>query len=44
MVIAKFDAASNEVTSVQIKGYPTIKFYPAGKKDSPVEYDGERTE
>lgn len=27
----------------QIKGYPTIKFFPGGKKSSPEEYDGGRT-
>ena len=26
-----------------ISGFPTIKLYPAGKKDSPVDYSGART-
>jgi protein disulfide-isomerase A1 len=26
-----------------IKGFPTIKLYPAGKKDSPVAYSGDRS-
>jgi protein disulfide-isomerase A6 len=26
-----------------VKGYPTIKYFPAGKKGSPEEYDGGRT-
>lgn len=26
-----------------ITGFPTIKLYPAGAKDSPVEYSGSRT-
>ena len=26
-----------------IRGFPTIKLYPAGKKDSPLEYNGDRT-
>ena len=43
LVIAKCDATANEIESVQIQGYPTIKFYPAGKKNSPIDYNGERT-
>jgi protein disulfide-isomerase A1 len=27
----------------QIRGFPTIKLYPAGKKDAPVEYTGDRS-
>ena len=42
LVIAKCDATANEVEGVQIQGYPTIKFYPAGKKNSPIDFDGER--
>lgn len=26
-----------------VKGFPTIKLYPAGKKDSPVDYTGDRS-
>jgi protein disulfide-isomerase A1 len=26
-----------------ITGFPTIKLYPAGKKDEPIEYEGSRT-
>ncbi|EGR30442.1 prolyl 4- beta subunit precursor, putative [Ichthyophthirius multifiliis] len=44
LVIAKLDASANEISSVSIKGYPTIKFYPVGKKDEPIDYDGEREE
>lgn len=28
---------------VEIQGFPTIKLYPAGKKDSPIDYSGSRT-
>lgn len=42
LVIAKMDATANEVDGVDIKGYPTIKFYPRGSKSSPVDYDGGR--
>ena len=42
LVIAKFDATANEVEGLDIRGYPTLKFYPAGQKSNPVDYDGER--
>jgi protein disulfide-isomerase A1 len=40
--IAKMDSTANEVDGVEIKGYPTLKFYAKGAKDAPVDYDGER--
>lgn len=40
--IAKFDATANEVEGLDIKGYPTLKFYHKGKKDAPVDFDGGR--
>ncbi|WEW55609.1 protein disulfide-isomerase precursor [Emydomyces testavorans] len=42
VTIAKIDATSNDVPD-EIQGFPTIKLYPAGSKDSPVEYRGTRT-
>ena len=42
LVIAKMDATANEVDGVEIRGYPTLKFYPKGSKGSPVDYDGGR--
>jgi len=44
ITIAKMDATANEVDGLEIQGFPTIKFYPKGKKSAPVDYDGERTE
>lgn len=32
LVIAKFDATVNEVKGLNIKGYPTLKWYPRGDK------------
>lgn len=32
VVIAKMDGTENEVDGLSIKGFPTIKFYPKGKK------------
>ena len=42
VVIAKVDATQNDVPD-EIQGFPTIKMYPAGGKDSPVTYQGSRT-
>lgn len=42
VTIAKVDATANDVPD-DISGFPTIKLYPAGAKDSPVEYAGSRT-
>jgi len=41
LVIAKFDATENEVAGLEIRGYPTLKFYPKGSSE-PIDYDGER--
>ena len=44
LVLAKMDATENEVESVHITGFPTIKFYPGNKKDkAPMDYNGART-
>lgn len=42
MTIAKVDATANDVPD-EIQGFPTIKLFPAGSKDSPVLYSGSRT-
>jgi len=44
IVIAKMDATANDSPQAkyQAKGFPTILFAPAGKKDSPITYSGER--
>jgi len=42
VTVAKVDATANDVPD-EIQGFPTIKLYPAGKKDSPVTYSGSRT-
>ena len=39
-----FDGTMNEVSFLpKFKGFPTLYLYPSGKKDSPIEFDGERT-
>ncbi|KIV90538.1 protein disulfide-isomerase domain [Exophiala mesophila] len=42
VTVAKIDATLNDVPD-EISGFPTIKLYPAGAKDSPVDYSGSRT-
>jgi len=41
VVIAKFDATVNEAEGVEIRGYPTLKWYPKGNKEG-ESYEGER--
>jgi protein disulfide isomerase len=41
IVIAKFDATVNEADGVEIRGYPTLKWYPKGNKEG-ENYEGER--
>jgi len=43
VVIAKVDATANDVPpKLNIRGFPTILFFPANQKDTPVEYQGSR--
>jgi len=42
VTIAKVDATTNDVPD-EIQGFPTIKLFAAGKKDSPIDYSGSRT-
>lgn len=32
MIIADFDATANEAAGVEIRGYPTLKFFPMDNK------------
>lgn len=43
IVVAEFDDTNNDVIGVDIPGYPTIVFYPAGKDAEPVLYENART-
>lgn len=40
VTIAKMDGTENEHPDVEVKGYPTLIFYPAEKNAKPVSYDG----
>ncbi|XP_071360779.1 protein disulfide-isomerase A2 [Trachinotus anak] len=41
IIIAKMDATANEVESLKIQGFPTLKYFPAGGKEV-VDYTGKR--
>jgi protein disulfide-isomerase A1 len=43
LVIAKMDATANEVTGVDVQGFPTLKFYPKGAKHDPQAVEVDRT-
>jgi protein disulfide-isomerase A1 len=44
VVIAKIDATANDVPpKLNIRGFPTILYFPAQHKDAPVEYQGPRS-
>lgn len=42
VMIGKIDAEANDVPW-DVRGYPWLLLYPAGKKDAPVQYIGNRT-
>jgi protein disulfide-isomerase A1 len=44
LIIAKMDATTNEVENLEIEGFPTLKFYPANNKNSPIDYDDDRSQ
>jgi len=43
IVIAKSDATANEFADVEVQGFPTLKFFPAGEGAEMVDYNGGRT-
>jgi len=43
IVIAKSDATANEFADVEVQGFPTIKYFPAGEGAEMVDYNGGRT-
>ena len=42
IVVAKMDGTENEHANVEVKGFPTIMFFPAGEDKKGVAYDGGR--
>ncbi|KAI3352493.1 hypothetical protein L3Q82_005445 [Scortum barcoo] len=41
IIIAKMDSTANEVDSIKIDGFPTLKYFPAGGKET-INYTGKR--
>ncbi|KAK0611441.1 thioredoxin-like protein [Immersiella caudata] len=42
VTVAKMDLDANDALDSDIRGFPTIKLYPAGRKGQPVWYNGEQ--
>lgn len=42
ILIAKIDHTANDIVDMNIEGYPTLKYFPAGEKSNPVDFTGER--
>lgn len=43
IVIAEVDGTLNDISSVQLEGFPTLILYPAGKDAEPITYSGSRS-
>ncbi|XP_060922697.1 protein disulfide-isomerase [Limanda limanda] len=43
IVVAKMDSTVNEIETVKVHSFPTLKFFPAGDDRQVVDYNGERT-
>ena len=44
VIIAEMDATANEVEDINIRGFPTLKFFKAGGEGkSVIDFEGERT-
>ncbi|XP_029290365.1 protein disulfide-isomerase [Cottoperca gobio] len=43
IIVAKMDSTANEIDSVKVHSFPTLKFFPAGEERKVIDYNGERT-
>ncbi|XP_042581615.1 protein disulfide-isomerase isoform X1 [Cyprinus carpio] len=43
IVVAKMDSTANEIETVKVHSFPTLKFFPAGDDHKVIDYNGERT-
>ena len=42
LVIAEVDSTANEIDGIEVRGYPTLKFFAKGDKKKPKDYEGDR--
>ncbi len=40
VVVAKMDGTENEHPEIEVKGFPTLIFYPAGEDSAPIPFEG----
>ncbi|TRY56348.1 hypothetical protein DNTS_034961 [Danionella cerebrum] len=43
IIVAKMDSTANEIETVKVHSFPTLKFFPAGDDRQVIDYNGERT-
>ncbi|KAA0713137.1 Protein disulfide-isomerase [Triplophysa tibetana] len=43
IIVAKMDSTANEIETVKVHSFPTLKFFPAGDDRTVIDYNGERT-
>lgn len=43
IIVAMMDSTANEIESVKVHSFPTLKFFPAGDEHKVIDYNGERT-
>ncbi|KAM9305235.1 protein disulfide-isomerase A2 [Gastrophryne carolinensis] len=43
VIIAKMDATANEIDGMRVRGFPNLRFFPAGKERKMIEYTKNRT-
>jgi len=43
ILFVKVDSTENEVSGVEIQGYPTVKFWRRDKSAVPLDFNGDRT-
>ncbi|XP_075891788.1 protein disulfide-isomerase [Nelusetta ayraudi] len=43
IIVAKMDSTANEIETVKVHSFPTLKFFPAGDENKVIDYNGERT-
>ncbi|KAI7807712.1 protein disulfide-isomerase [Triplophysa rosa] len=43
IIVAKMDSTANEIETVKVHSFPTLKFFPAGDDHKVIDYNGERT-